>query len=203
MGWAGIRDWFFAPCYWAVNSTKRSIAKEFTRASLNVQKRLARTVALNLKSDIYIFDESDYFRGAKEKLSDNIRYLELDGRYAVLSMAAQKVMKNSNEYKQFVTDVDDVTTDSIGVKFLLSSALETQIKNYRDKLITKRDSANVHVIIAELRRLLQDYDIRNPPPQEQQPCLIETSDSELSLDARTPQERIKSKISDLLNRNQL
>lgn len=100
-----------------------------------MQKDLSRKIAIAENSDVYLFDEVDFFRNASPKMHENIKYLEESGKYAVLSMAAQKVMKTSNEYSQLVTNTDNISTDSIGVRYLLGSALECQIGQFRDGLL--------------------------------------------------------------------
>lgn len=103
---------------------------------------------------IYIFDEIDNFRGAE----NTIRYFEKDGKVAVLSGTAQKVMRTSGEYLQFNTNVEDVSTDSIGVTLLSGAALEKRNCHFRDELVRRRGDANLQDAIEELRRIIDRYE---------------------------------------------
>lgn len=112
MGWTEVRDWALAPCYWAVGTVKRAIAKEFTRESIEIQKSLATKVASHVKTDVYIFDDTGYFVNASIEMLNTVRHLKKDGRFTVLSATAQKVMKNNNEYLQFNTNKDEILVDT-------------------------------------------------------------------------------------------
>ena len=150
--------WFIAPCYWAIGVAKRSIAKEFTRESINIQKALAAKIASEFKTDVYVFDKTGFFCGADNKTFNDVRYLLKDGRYGVLSGAAQKIMKSSNEYLQFNTNKDNVGKDSIGVKYLLTAVFEDSIREYKLRIAGGQERANLVEAVRELKKILKEYE---------------------------------------------
>ena len=123
-----------------------------------MQKALAAKIASEFKTDVYIFDETNYFCGADSKIFNDVSYLIKDGKYGVLSGAAQKVMKSSNEYLQFNTNKDNVNKDSIGVKYLLSAAFEDAIREYKLKIAGGQERTNLVEAVRELKKILKQYE---------------------------------------------
>lgn len=64
------------------------------------------------------------------KSIDGIRYRCKDCKVAVLSVAAQATMKNSNEYLQFNENTADVGKDKLGVYISAESRLAAFIKRH-------------------------------------------------------------------------
>ncbi|GLV46439.1 hypothetical protein CBL_20778 [Carabus blaptoides fortunei] len=92
-----------------------SVCGKFVRSSLTVQGNLAGKVAKHLNEKVYVYDLVDKFKEATVLVVDGIRVLMVDGKYAVLSQAAQTVFRtlpqSQNTYRQyavFTTQLDDV-----------------------------------------------------------------------------------------------
>ena len=80
-----------------------------------------------------------------------------EDKYAVLSRTAQAVMKNNNEYLQFNTNRDNVEADDIGVRYLLTAALEERIKEYRRSLLKGQHKMSLRDVINDLKDLMSHF----------------------------------------------
>uniref|UniRef100_A0A034VNC8 Nonstructural protein WIV domain-containing protein n=1 Tax=Bactrocera dorsalis TaxID=27457 RepID=A0A034VNC8_BACDO len=145
---------------------RQNIAAEFTRASIKQQKQLAATLAQHFVNDIYIFDEINYFCDAIDCSYNSIRYKYKNGKFAVLSFAAQKTMRDCNQFLQFNDNKEDVSMDKIGVFFLFEAVLLSQasLKTYKKK-IEFDDITKSRPTIKErtdlMRKILNNYDKLN------------------------------------------
>ncbi|UHK03239.1 MAG: hypothetical protein FMFV1_gp4 [Hangzhou merodon fulcratus virga-like virus 1] len=145
------------------NYCNRNIARDFTRASITAQKRLAVKIAAHFVTDVYLFDESNYFANAEDGVVDGLRYKKKDGKYALLSISAQQAMRNRNEYLQFNTNTDDVACDNIGVFLLFEAVLLPQFmlveRSKRICELDKRPSINERIEI--LKDLVKNFENLN------------------------------------------
>nr|QUS52866.1 hypothetical protein [Hypera postica associated virus 1] len=92
-------------------------ARLLAQTCLKIQKDLALKVMREASiNKIYVYDEKDYFKDATTSMCGNIRYLEKDGEFALLSGAAQQAIggdERANTYCQILRD--RLKTDDIGV----------------------------------------------------------------------------------------
>lgn len=87
-------------------------ASNFTRISLEIQQGLTASLK-TLTSVVYVYDSTKYFEDADNCIHNGVRYKQKNGKFAVLSVAAQRAFIDSNQYKQFSTAV--LQTDEIGL----------------------------------------------------------------------------------------
>lgn len=83
---------------------------------LRVQLELAAKTAAILKHRVYIFSPTCYFTTPPFDivLIDNIRTNLKEGRTAVLSSAAQAVLKTNSEYRELIPQ-NKISEDAFGV----------------------------------------------------------------------------------------
>lgn len=160
MVWIEIRDWLFAPCYYVAGAAKRSIAKEFTRAYIQAQKRDANIVALARQVDVYVYDAAAYFVGARRERVGSISIVAKDGKLALLCPTIQLIMRDCNEYLQFNTNREDVCVDRLGVRVLARAALEMRVATFREELRTNYDQDRLKEAIKELKEIVTVFDTR-------------------------------------------
>ena len=146
-------------------------------------------------------DESKYFVCADRRVFENIHYLTINGKYAVLSTTAQKVMKNKNEYLQFNTNKDNVAADEIGIRYLLTALSEEKIKEYKKKLVEGHERSNLTEAVRELKEILRHFaefensektGKGNQRPQNKQQELLNTNPSTPNISTHLLEENNKT-----------
>lgn len=76
------------------------LANRFTKVSLQLQQTYADSVKCFDIHRVYVFDNVSYFADALVVMRNNVRVRTMDGKYAVLSEAAQEVL-DMHSYKEF------------------------------------------------------------------------------------------------------
>lgn len=77
------------------------VPAKFVRVSLNYQAILALKLSKGLSQNVYVYDKIGYFADAEIKVFDSVRYSYKQGKYAVLSVAAQEAFRTANTYRQY------------------------------------------------------------------------------------------------------
>lgn len=109
------------------------------------------------------------------KSIDGIRYRCKDCKVAVLSVAAQATMKNSNEYLQFNENTADVGRDKLGVYISAESRLSAFIKRHfmnsvvLDPNLDKGEYCEREKRIPIMITMIEDYKRRFSPQAARSP----------------------------------
>lgn len=76
------------------------LACRFTKESLRLQREYADSVKCSDIHRVYVFDNASYFDDATVVVRNNVRVKTKDGKFAVLSEAAQALL-DLKSYKEF------------------------------------------------------------------------------------------------------